>query len=246
MPVSLWGVSREVLLNLPNRAVGYLLLLLCVGFFAYLAFYFRPNYRRFSRKQWLWTAALSLSGLFTSQLLPLHFQFASPPVAELPASAAMLLGGIPLLLAGVVLGPAGALLVGAFTGLGTALGQTHQLFAVFWGAFTAVSIAFLLQQNYIGKIYHWLRQPWLAGLMSGLLLTILSGFGAFAAASVSGLSALDQALVVATANFWPRLLEGVVAGGVVTFILRNVPDLRPSQSLIPPPTRRSLQKTASA
>ncbi len=242
MPVSLWGVSREVSLDLPSRAVGYLLLLLCAALFVYLAFYFRPNYQRFSRKQWLWTAALSLAGLITSQFLPLHFQFASPPVTELPNSAAMLLGGIPLLLAGVVVGPPGAMLVGAFMGLGTMLGQTHWLFDIFWGAFTAVTIAFLLQQNYMGPVYHWLRQPWVAGLLSGLLLTTLGGFGGFAAASVSGLSALDQALVVVTANFWPRLLEGIVAGGVVTFVLRNVPDLRPSQSLIPPPTRRSLQK----
>ncbi len=242
MPVSLWGVSREVSLDLPNRAVGYLLLLLCAALFVYLASYFRPNYQRFSRKQWLWTAALSLGGLVTSQLLPFHFQFASPPVAELPDSAAMLLGGIPLLLAGVVVGPPGALLVGAFTGLGTLLGQTHWLFDIFWGAFTAVTIAFLLQQNYIGSIYHWLRQPWLAGLLSGLLFVVFSGFGGFASAAVSGLSALDQALVMVTANFWPCLLEGIVAGGVVTFVLHNMPDLRPSQSLIPPPTRRSLQK----
>ncbi|MCA9942948.1 MAG: PAS domain-containing protein [Anaerolineales bacterium] len=242
MPVSLWGVSREVSLNLPNRAVGYLLLLFSIALFTYLALLLRPSYRRYSQKQWLWTAALALAGFIASQLLPLRFQFASAPVADLPASAAMLLGGIPLLLAGVVVGPAGALIVGALTGLGTSLGQTHQLFDIFGGAFTAVSVAFVLQQNYIGKVYHWLRQPWVAGLFSGWLLTILSGFGSFAAASVSGLSALDQALVVATANFWPRLLEGLVAGVVVTLVLRNVPDLRPFQSLIPPPTRRSLQK----
>ena len=242
MPVNLWGVSGEVLLNLPNRAVGYLLLLLCTVLFVYLILRFRPNAQRFSRKEWFWTLALSLAGLFASQLLPLHFPFATPPVFELPASAALLLSGIPFLLAGVVVGPAGALLVGAFTGLGFALGQTHQIFEIFWGAFTAVFVAIMLQQHYVGRIYHWLRQPVVAGLLAGLLLTTLSGISTFASVTVTGLSALDQALVVATANFLPRLLEGVIAGGVVTFILRNVPDLQPSQPLIPPPTRRSLQK----
>ena len=82
----------------------------------------------------------------------------------------------------------------------------------------------------------------MAGVLAGLSLTVLSGIGTFAASNVSGLAALDQALVVATANLWPRLLEGLVAGGTVTFILRNVPDLRPSQPLIPSPTRRSLQR----
>ena len=164
MPVSLWGVSREVSLNLPNRAVGYLLLLFSIALFTYLALLLRPSYRRYSQKQWLWTAALALAGFIASQLLPLRFQFASAPVADLPASAAMLLGGIPLLLAGVVVGPAGALIVGALTGLGTSLGQTHQLFDIFGGAFTAVSVAFVLQQNYIGKVYHWLRQPWVAAV----------------------------------------------------------------------------------
>ena len=246
MPVNLWGVSRDVSLDLPNRAVGYLLLLFCTAAFAYVLLYFRPNYQRFTRQQWWWTASLAVAALFTSQLLPLRFTILSPPVASLPESAAMLLGLIPLVLAGVVTGPAGALLVGAATGLGTTLGQTHQLFDVFWGGFTAVSAAFLLQQNYIGQIYHWLRESWVVGLLAGLLLTILSGFGAFAAADVSGLSALDQALVVVTANFWPRLLEGLVAGGVVTFVLRNVPDLRPSHLLVPSPARRSLQKRLQA
>ncbi|MEZ4591878.1 MAG: ATP-binding protein [Chloroflexota bacterium] len=242
MPVTLWGVSREVSLNLPNRAVGYLLLLVCAALFVYLIFRFLPNLRRFTRNRWLWTMALALAGFFASQFLPLRLAFASPPVAELPASAAMLLGLIPVLLAGIMVGPTGAFLVGAATGLGTTLGQTHQLFDIFWGAFTAVSLAFLLQQNYSGQVYHWLRQPWVAGLLGGLLLAVLSGIGMFTAVPVTGLSALDQALVVATASFWPRLLEGLVAGGVVTFILRNVPDLRPSHPLVPPPTRRSLQK----
>ncbi|MCC6607032.1 MAG: PAS domain-containing protein [Anaerolineae bacterium] len=242
MPVNLWGVSRDLSLNLPNRAVGYLLLLFCIVLFVYLAHRFRPNLQRFSRQQWLWTVALSLAGFFTSQLLPLHLPFALPPSAELPDSAAVLLSAIPLLLAGVVLGPAATLWVGALTGLGISLGQTHQPFDIFWGAFTAVSLAFLLQQRYVGQLYHWLRQPWVVGLIGGLLLTILSGIATFTVVAVSGLSALDQALVVATANFLPRLLEGVIAGGVVTFILRSVPDLRPSQPLVPPPTRRSLQR----
>ena len=242
MPVNLWGVSREVSLNLPNRGVGYLLLLFCVALFVYIILRFRPEYQRFSRNQWFWTLALSLAGLLTSQLLPLHLQFATPPVAELPDSAALLLSGIPLLLAGIVVGPASALLVGAFTGLGFTLGQTHQLFAIFWGTFTAVSTAILLQQNYNGRIYYWLRQPIVVGVVAGLIFTALSGIGTFAAVSLTGLSALDQALVVATANFWPRLIEGVVAGGVITIILRNTPDLRPTQPLVPPPTRRSLRR----
>ncbi|MCA9897137.1 MAG: PAS domain S-box protein [Ardenticatenaceae bacterium] len=242
MPVTLWGVSREVSLNLPNRAVGYLLLLFLAALFAYLIIHFRPSLQRFTRRQWAWVTALAVAGLFFSQFLPLKLGFVSPPIVTLPASAAMLLALIPLLLAGVLVGPSGALLVGAATGLGVALGQTHQLFAVFSWAFTAVCLSFLLQQHYSGRIYHWLRQPWVAGLLGGLLLTVWSGIGTFVSVPVSGLSALDQALVVAAANFWPRLLEGLVAGGVVMFILRNVPDLRPSQPLIPPPTRRSLQK----
>jgi hypothetical protein len=242
MPVNLWGVSRELSLNLPNRAAGYLLVLFCIALFVYLARHFRPHAQRFTRQQWVWTAALSLAGFFTSQLLPLRFSFASSPVAELPENAVMLLSAIPLLLAGVVVGPAGALIVGAFTGLGVTLGQTHQLVDIFWGMFTAVSLAYLLQQHYSGQIYHWLRQPWVVGLLGGLLFTLLSGIGTFATVEVSGLAALDQALVAATANLWPRLLEGLVAGGVVMFVLRNVPNLRPSHPLVPPPTRRSLQK----
>ncbi|MCP4419241.1 MAG: HAMP domain-containing protein [Chloroflexi bacterium] len=242
MLLNLWGVSGNVSLDLPSRAVGYLFLLLCFSLFAYLIFRYRSIYPRFSQKQWVWIITLSLAGLLTSQLFPLRLPFASPPVAALPGSAAMLLGFVPLLLAGLVLGIPGALLVGAFTGLGFSLGQSHQLFEIFFWAFTAVFSAKLLQQHFNGRLYHWLRQPLVAGGLAGLLLTLFSGIGTLVASNVTGLSAFDQALVVATANFWPRLLEGLLAGGVVTFILRSVPDLRPSQPLIPPPTRRSLQK----
>lgn len=242
MLVNLWGVSGDLSLNLPNRAVGYVLLLLCIALFVYLLGRFRSDFQRYSQKQWTWTLLLSLAGFIASQLLPLHLSFATSPVTELPGGAMLLLGGIPLLLAGVVVGPSGALLVGTVTGLGTGLGQTHQLFAIFWGAFTAVAIALMVQQHFNGRIYYWLRQPTVASVLGGLLLIVFSGIGTFAAVRVSGLSALDQALVVATANTWPRLLEGLVAGGVVTFILHNVPELRPSLPLVPPPTRRSLQK----
>lgn len=242
MPVNLWGVSSEIGLNLPSRAVGYLLVLLCLVFFAFLIFHFQSDFKRLSRRQWQWTAVLALAGFFGSQFLPLNLPFATSPVVDLPGSAIMLFHLIPLMLASIVVGPAGALVVGGGTGLGTALGYTHQLFALFWGAFTAVPLAMILQQWYAGRHYRWLRQPVVAGTLAGLLLTILSGIGAFASSNVTGLSALDQALVVATANLWPRLLEGLVAGGIVTFILRNVPDLRPSHPLIPSPTRRSLQK----
>ncbi|WP_420644956.1 ATP-binding protein [Candidatus Leptofilum sp.] len=242
MPVTLWGVSREVSLNLPNRAVGYLLLFVCLALFVYLIFHFRSNLRKFSPQQRIWLIALSVAGFVASQLLPLRFEFLSPPVANLPASAAMLLGAISPLLAGVVLGPAGALLVGAATGLGVMLGQTHQLFAPFWWAFTAVALAYLLQQHYSGRVFYWLRQPWVAGLLGGLVLTVLSGIGTYVSVASTGLAALDQALVVANGNFWPRLLEGAVAGGVVTYVLRNLPDLRPYNPIVPSPARRSLQK----
>ncbi|VAW41881.1 hypothetical protein MNBD_CHLOROFLEXI01-1801 [hydrothermal vent metagenome] len=241
MPVNLWGVSGNISLDLPNRAVGYLLLLLCFSLFVYLIARYRPVYQRFSQKQWVWTVALSLGGFFASQLFPLHLPFNLPPVAQLPDNAAVLLSFIPLLLAGIMLGTPGALLVGTFTGLGFSLGQTHQLFEIFWGAFTAVSIARLIQQPYKGRIYDWLRQPVLVGGLAGLLFTVLRGISTFVAVDVAGLSALDQALVVAAASFWPRLLEGLLAGGAVSFILRSLPNLQPSQSLISPPTHRSLQ-----
>ncbi len=238
MPVELWGASETIAVGLPDRLWGYLLLSAYIVISGLLIGRYRADLRSLDNHSRRWLIGLSITAFAASQFL------AYPVVhtPDGPAAYVALLTAVPTLLAAAILPPIAALWVGAAAGLGQALGESHQLFTIFHYAFVTMFTAVLMQQNYIGRLYRWLRQPVIAGVLSGLLLAVLSGVGTFAAGQATGLVALDVALVVAAAGLWPRLLEGLVGGVVVTFVLRALPDLRPSRPLVPSPTQRSLQR----
>ncbi len=238
MPVKLWGASETIAFNLPDRFMGYLLLLCYILISGFLIYRYRADWHDLGGRGWRWLIGLGLAAFAASQFL-------AYPVGQTPAGPAAylsLLTAVPLLLAAAILPPTVALWVGAAAGFGQTLGETHQLFSIFNYAFVTCVTAVLIQQNYIGRLYRWLREPIVAGALGGLLLAVLAGVAAFASGPAAGLEALDVGLVIAAASLWPRLLEGVVGGVVVMFILRALPDLRPSRPLVPSPTQRSLQK----
>jgi len=239
MPVELWGANNVGSFGLPGRLVGDLLLLGYIVITAYLLHRGRAQMRMLGGSGWSWLIGLSLAAYFASQFLPYPVGPQSPDGS---AAYITLLSGVPILLAAAILPPTAALWVGASAGVGQMLGETHQLLTVFHYAFVAMFTAVLMQQNYMGQLYRWLRQPIVAGALGGVLLAVLAGVGAFAAGTASGMVALDVALVIAATSLWPRVLEGVVGGAIVMFILHSLPELKPSRPLVPSPTQRSLQK----
>jgi len=191
---------------------------------------------------------LSAAGLITSQLfpIPLFFenQLAPAAAAQNPMTVLAPFTAVPLLLAAASLNPLAVLGVGLFTGLGTALGQTHELLAIFHGGFTAVLAYGLLRQHYQGRLFRWLRLPVVSGPLSLVALAIPVGLAAFvgAAGLVSTLTAVDLAISTATANVLPLLLEGLLGGVIVMLILLGVPQLAPTpRPLTPTPWQRSLR-----
>ncbi|NJN53394.1 MAG: HAMP domain-containing protein, partial [Anaerolineae bacterium] len=237
MPVELWGV-HEIRFGLPDRLWGYLILLSYILILGFLIYRFRADWHTLGSRGWRWLIGLGAAAFFTSQFLA----YPVAQTADGPAAYLSLLTAVPLLLAAALLPPTVALWVGVAAGLGHTLGATHQLFSLFEYASVTMFTAVLMQQNYIGWRYRWLREPIVAGLAGALLLAVLSGAATFAAGPASGLVALDVALVVGAASLWPRLIEGIVGGLIVTFILRALPELKPSRPLVPSPTQRSLQK----
>jgi PAS domain S-box-containing protein len=241
MPVELWGASGSFAIGLPDRFPGYLLLLFYIGCFGFILYHHRLEWRQLSARQWRWTAVLLLLAFIASQFLPFPFSNNLPP-SQPPIAFLTVLAWLPVLLAAAILPPAVAMLVGMAAGLGQAWGETHQLLTIFEVALTAVFAAIIMQQNYIGRAYRWLRQPMIAGGLSGIMLALLAGLRVWATGPLTGLLALDHALVVAGASLWPRLIEGIVAGAIVLFVLRALPDLQPARPLVPSPAQRSLQK----
>lgn len=245
MPYELWGAVNRVGVTLPDRTLGYALLVLYSLLFLYAIYVHRASFRRLTGRQWLGLAALAAVAFVCSQLFPIQLTLDSQlaPLAQTrnPATYLTLLTAIPLLLAGVLYGPA-ALLVGTAAGLAQTLGQTHQLFDIFHYAFAALIAGRWLEQNYLGRYYGWLRRPLVAGLLSFGLIALLTGPAVLAGMDmgVSSLAALDLALSTVNASFLPLLLEGLVGGLAVTLLLRGIPQWRPRQVLVPSPEQRSL------
>lgn len=199
-----------------------------------------------SWRHWLYTASLSLLSLIVSQLLPLHFSFEnqlSPlAVAQNPVVTLTVFAAMPFMLAAAFLNPGAALLVGLFGGLGRSLGQSPFPFDIFALAFVAVQASLFMRQSYKGRLFKWLRQPVITGVLNTISLMLLLGISTYASSNsgASKLAALDLALSTAGANFWSLLVEGLVGGGVVWLAMVALPQLRPPQTLIPSPLHQKL------
>jgi PAS domain S-box-containing protein len=249
MPIELWGAAETMNLSLPNQLPEYLLLLLYAGLLAYIAYLSRAEIARFDRRTWGFTAVLVLAGFLASQLfpIPLAFENQLSPVAAArnPTTVFVPFAAAPLLLAAAMLNPLAALLVGLSTGLGTAVGQTHQLFSLFHGAFAALLAAFLLQQSYQGRLFRTLSLPVVGGALSLALIAWPIGLVTFAEAvgSVSVLAAADLAISTGTANLLPLLAQGALGGLIAMLVLRGRPQWAlPPRPLVPTPWQRSLRQ----
>lgn len=244
----LWGATDVLALTFPSSLLEYVLLALYGLILAYVLYRYRDNFGELKLQQWALVIGLSLVSFLVSQLFPIRFSFddqLSPlSVAQNPVTTLTLFAAAPFLLAGAVFNPIAALIVGLFSGLGRALGQTHHVYTLFHFAFAAVLAAACLQQNYFGRIYQWLRHPVISGAASTASVTVLLGLATFATSDVSAsnLASLDLALSTAAANFWPLLIEGAVGGGIVSVTLMGLPHLRPQRAFIPSPAQRSLRR----
>ena len=247
MPIELWGATGTLGLMWPDRLIGALLLALYAAILLSVIFYYRSSLRQMTARQWGLTAVLSLLSLLVSQLFPIQFSFdnqlAPLSVAQNPVTTLTLFAAAPFLLAGVALNPGAALIVGLFSGLGRALGQSHFPFDLFHFALAAVLASFWMQQMYQGRFYKWMRQPIVAGAVFVVGVILGVGMATFASsdANASNLAALDLALSTARANFWPLLIEGAVGGGIVMLILLGAPQLSVTKKPAPSPTQLSLR-----
>ena len=248
MPNQLWGTTDSLALALPAQPLGYLLLAVYLATAIGLLWHYRSELQQQTRSQWTAVFLLSLLALLLSQLFPFTLPFLTQPTPlattqELAPTVAPFATLAPLF-AAATLNPAAAFIVGLCSGLGRSLGHSHQLFDIFHAALAAMLASHLLRQNYLGRGYHWLRHPVLAGGLSYGVTFILLGLAAFASSnsSASALSELDLAISTGNAHLFPLLLEGVLGGLLLLLIFRALPHLRPAPTLAPSPQQRSLMQ----
>ncbi|MGD8584393.1 MAG: ATP-binding protein [Chloroflexota bacterium] len=246
MRFELWGATFAPHMTLPERPIGILLLAI-YGLLLLLAVYQRRrDIGKLTSRQWLLTLVLAIAVFALAQLFLISQSSEAqlPPLssAQNPSITVAPFGLVPVLLAGAILNPLAALVVGLVGGLSTAMWQTHQWTDLPQLAFAGALAAVFLRQNYSGRLYAWLRQPIVAGVFATLLLFPLIGLASFgyASASANTLEALDLALSTTTAYLLPLLLAGVLGGLIVTLLLVGIPQLRRDRPQVPSPLSQSL------
>lgn len=242
MPNSYWGASDPIFLAWPESIAAVLLLLVYALACAGILWRERHALRTMPAGRWATFAGLGALALLLSQLFPIPLAIPQLPIFLPSETVLYLLTAVSMLLAGLVLPPGGALLVGALTGLGWSLGTTHLPFDIFHFALAAWAAACLLQQNYTGRLYAWLRNPVVAAVTAVVVVGLLALLSAFVMALDLGLlPALDVALYLSGRIFWPLLVAAVLDGALVWLLLRLKPDLRPVTLREPSASQRTLR-----
>jgi PAS domain S-box-containing protein len=217
--MELWGFAGFPHLNLPARPEGYLwfglyILALIAVLYTHLPD-FRPiggQNRRTSDFILLLIAAPVLGRMLVLYLTPTALP---TPGSAAVAPQAPLLGLLPALVAGRLLGAGPALLVGLAGGLGQAAWGSHRLLQPFeLGLFGYLS-GWLMRQGYEGALARALRRPLIAALMAAALMIGLLFLDGYAETTSPGLAGFEDAWAWLGA-MWPALLiQAVIAGGLV-------------------------------
>ena len=245
-PTNIWGVGQPGL-SPPSGppAFGFWLLLTALLLVVLYQSRAAVTLRAMSRRQWLALGGLCLAALALSQLLPLRLPWSNPILRQHPATGyLLLLAAVPPLLAGATLNVPAAVLVGLFAGLGRAVGQTGAPTDIMIAGLTAGASAWLMQQNYAGRLFAGLRRPVVAGSLGRLLWAgfIVLNTATALAPQAGLLGALDLGLFIGLRAAAPLLLEGALGGLIVSLILWIAPQWRPNRGLVPSPLKRTLQR----
>lgn len=184
-----------------------------------------------------------LTNLFIGLRLPAGEALPLPGIPQEPRGPAlMLLGALPILLAGGILGPWVAAGLGLLAGTLRFLWDTHSVFTPLEFAFLAALFSVLVRQRYRTLIFKILREPLAAALAVSLLYLPVFALSAFFTASGSMAARLDYAITrapLATLAIGGELLMGGLFAQVIALTFPG-PWGR-HQPLQPSPAERSLE-----
>ena len=236
----------------PPTLAGWVVWVLLLGLLVYALVAWRVYQPAWSGREWgFFIAFLALIPL-TSLFIGLRLTSASArPLPGLPAnapgSALMVFSGIPWLLGGGLLGPAGAAVLGAFAGLLRGVWDTYSLFSILELALMGAWFATNTRQRYRTRSYRLLRQPFVSALLlipfHTLFYVISSLFTQWGVdISAPATARLDFALSnsgIVTLAFGGEML---VAGIVAQVVSVALPGLwGGKQPLQPSPAEKSLE-----
>jgi len=244
---SLSGLQETPFIDLPYQLPGWLGWLIIAG----LLVWGTLRWKRQStplQGRWLVIFALMLAStpLATFFLnLPIS-PGGVPPLPNLPLESTqpvvILLFALPWVLAGGILGPLPAVLVGLTSGMLLALFWTHTLFTPVEVGVLALLFSTAVRQNYRTTFFKFLRHPIGAALFLAVVTVPIFLFSAFFKVPGTLAERLDFAFTQNWMKILSRGIELVIAGGLteILYLLPN-PIWKKPRELVPSPAEASLK-----
>jgi PAS domain S-box-containing protein len=188
-----------------------------------------PGFRGLRRGQWALLTFLAVASVPLNAVLLVPASALGPSTLARMLStlaAVPLLGWFCMLLAGAWLGVGPAMLVGFTGGLGRWLLAGGRFTHPAEMALIAAAAAFLMQQNYGGRLAGAVRKPLVAGLFAGLLAAFMSVFAVFASMPGDAQTAADYTLSTLAYATLFALGEGLINSLLVQLACLAFPSMR--------------------
>ncbi len=247
MPFILTLFNAPAYMIWPSNRLGILALIVMVSGLVYGNWHWRDYQREMKEQQWFLFGILltlaPITAVFLGFRLPEWGAIPLPNMSLEPTGGAlMILAAVPALIAGWILGPASASVIGLISGICLAYWDTHSPFTVIEFTFFAMLVSVAIRQRYRTAIFSILRRPFLASLLIAVIHSLVNITGAFFWASGSVVENLDFAISNARTGVVAVAACFAIAGLIVEFALVAFPQVDGIKSkLKPSPSESSIK-----
>jgi signal transduction histidine kinase/HAMP domain-containing protein len=245
MSLEFWGIQGSFYLGLPERGIGYVLLL---GMILAIIRFGITNLR-IQKANRRGLAALIIAAPIAAELFLIQLSGSDAMVSPLQPLQPMgpafsLLAALPWVLAAGLLGSTEAVLVGFVAGLARGGWQTQQVLTPFRVALQAALFAWLIRRDYKEWLGRLARSPLFAATATATLMGAVGIVEVYANSAASTFDALNFAFSQASPMLMASMAEGLIAG-LIAEGLRRIQWVQPAK-LVTGPYNRTLAARLSA
>ncbi len=247
MPFILTLFNAPAYLVWPASQVGIAALVIMAGGLVYGNWHWREYQREMKESLWFLFGILLTLAPITVLLLGFRLpQWGAIPLPnmslESTGGALMILAAIPAIVAGWILGPISASVVGLISGLCLAYWDTHSPFTIIEFVFFSMMVSVAIRQRYRTAMFSILRRPFLASLLITGIHALVFITGAFFWASGSVVENLDFAISNARSGVTALAGSFAIAGLLMEFAMVALPRADGiKQKLKPSPSETSIK-----
>lgn len=231
--------------------VGWVVWFLLLGSVFYSLYRWRGLGPKWKGSTWGILFGLLVMAVFTNLFIGVRLSNNSAlpipgvPSTLSPGSAMMLFGAVPWTLGGILLGPAGAALLGMVSGALRGIWDTFQFFTSLEYALLGVLFSVNVRQNFRTPLYRIARQPFVSALILVPLHTVFYVVGTFFSltTAIPPEARLDFALTSAWSATLSFAGELLLAGLAAQIIVAAFPAVlgNKQRTLQPSPTEKSIE-----